>query len=94
LLSTLPLLEHATSQQTETLDIAQGNIRSMSNAARDTRDAQDRLEQGLSDLEAISAGITKITSGIRSIADQTNLLALNAAVEAARAGESGRGFAV
>lgn len=94
LLSTLPLLEHATSQQTETLDIAQGNIRSMSNAARDTRDAQDRLEQGLSDLETISAGITKITSGIRSIADQTNLLALNAAVEAARAGESGRGFAV
>lgn len=94
LLSTLPLLEHATSQQTETLDIAQGNIRSMSSAARDTRDAQDRLEQGLSDLETISGGITKITSGIRSIADQTNLLALNAAVEAARAGESGRGFAV
>ncbi|EOZ6413811.1 methyl-accepting chemotaxis protein [Cronobacter turicensis] len=94
LLSTLPLLEHATTQQTETLDIAQGNIRSMSSAARDTREAQDRLEQGLNDLETISAGITKITSGIRSIADQTNLLALNAAVEAARAGESGRGFAV
>ncbi|CPR18505.1 methyl-accepting chemotaxis protein [Brenneria goodwinii] len=94
LLTTLPQLEHATSRQTETLDIAESSIRAISEAAMQTRTAQNNLEQELNQLEQISLGITQITVGISAIADQTNLLALNAAVEAARAGEAGRGFAV
>ncbi|QTF07792.1 chemoreceptor [Brenneria izadpanahii] len=94
LLTTLPQLEHATSRQTETLDIAESSIRAISEAAMQTQTAQNNLEQELNQLEQISLGITQITVGISAIADQTNLLALNAAVEAARAGEAGRGFAV
>ncbi|MBJ7221304.1 MULTISPECIES: methyl-accepting chemotaxis protein [unclassified Brenneria] len=94
LLTALPQLEHATSRQTETLDLAESRIRAISEAATQTREAQDNLEHELNQLEQISLGITQITVGISAIADQTNLLALNAAVEAARAGEAGRGFAV
>ncbi|MCV9879617.1 methyl-accepting chemotaxis protein [Brenneria sp. KBI 447] len=94
LLTALPQLEHATSRQTETLDMAESNIRAISEAATQTRIAQNHLEHELNQLEQISQGISQITVGISTIADQTNLLALNAAVEAARAGEAGRGFAV
>jgi len=94
LLTSLPQLEQATLHQAETLDVAQASIRSMSEAAAQTRSAQERLGGGLDDLERLSRGIGQITGGISAIADQTNLLALNAAIEAARAGEAGRGFAV
>jgi len=94
LLSALPQLEQATLRQADTLDIAQRSIRSISDAATQTRSAQARLGSELDDLERISQGISQITGGIGAIADQTNLLALNAAIEAARAGEAGRGFAV
>ncbi|PWC14417.1 chemoreceptor [Brenneria roseae subsp. americana] len=94
LLTALPQLEHATSRQTETLDMAESNIRAISDAATQTRTAQSHLEHELNQLEQISHDISQITVGISTIADQTNLLALNAAVEAARAGEAGRGFAV
>ncbi|RLM19248.1 chemoreceptor [Brenneria alni] len=94
LLTALPQLEHATTRQTETLDVAESSIRAISEAAAQTRTAQGHLEHELNQLEQISLGIRQITVGISAIADQTNLLALNAAVEAARAGEAGRGFAV
>ncbi|PKO30138.1 MAG: chemoreceptor [Betaproteobacteria bacterium HGW-Betaproteobacteria-7] len=94
LLAALPQLEQATLHQADTLDIAQRSIRSISDAATQTRSAQSRLGSELDDLERISQGISQITGGIGAIADQTNLLALNAAIEAARAGEAGRGFAV
>jgi hypothetical protein len=94
LLTALPQLEQATTHQAETLDVAQRSIRSISDAATQTRSAQTRLGGELDELEKISQGISRITGGIGAIADQTNLLALNAAIEAARAGEAGRGFAV
>ena len=56
-------------------------------AARNVKDAIERLEES-------SKQIGEIIKLISSIASQTNLLALNAAIEAARAGEQGRGFAV
>lgn len=94
LLTALPQLEQAALHQADTLDVAQRSIRSISDAATQTRSAQTRLGGELDDLERISLGISRITGGIGAIADQTNLLALNAAIEAARAGEAGRGFAV
>jgi methyl-accepting chemotaxis protein len=94
LLQALPQLEHATSLQSQALNVAETNIRSLSDAALHTRGAQDKLESELTELERISSGISQVTSGIGRIADQTNLLALNAAVEAARAGDAGRGFSV
>jgi len=94
IIQTVPLLEEAARRQSEALDVAGGNMGSISDAATATRHAQDALGNEIVELEKISRGITEITSGISTIADQTNLLALNAAVEAARAGDSGRGFAV
>lgn len=94
LMTALPMLEAATQTQNDTLGIAENSIRSISDIALESQHAQNRLVEGLDDLEKISAGINEITSGISNIAFQTNILALNAAVEAARAGEAGRGFAV
>ncbi|HZX32079.1 MAG TPA: methyl-accepting chemotaxis protein [Rhodocyclaceae bacterium] len=94
LLSSLPQLEQASEHQSATLELAQQSILSISDSVDRTRESQERLEKGLTDLERISEAIGKITGGISAIADQTNLLALNAAIEAARAGEAGRGFAV
>ncbi|KAA8994928.1 chemoreceptor [Affinibrenneria salicis] len=94
LLTAMPQLEQSTRRQSETLEMAQTSIHSISDSATQTRAAQERLATGLNDLERISQGISQITSGINAIADHTGLLALNAAVEAARAGEAGRGFAV
>ncbi|WP_455819034.1 methyl-accepting chemotaxis protein [Pseudomonas cerasi] len=94
LMKSLPLLENATRSQSEALKTAESNIRSISDAALHSQQAQHQLSAGLDQLEMISSGITTINSGISNIAFQTNILALNAAVEAARAGEAGRGFAV
>ena len=60
----------------------------------ETRDQVQSNAELISNLEAKSENISKVTSIINDIAEQTNLLALNAAIEAARAGEQGRGFAV
>jgi methyl-accepting chemotaxis protein len=69
----------------------------MSDTARKVVDANQRLEEMTSSMNAIKAGsdkISKIIKAIDEIAFQTNILALNAAVEAARAGEAGMGFAI
>ncbi|MDQ4423972.1 MAG: methyl-accepting chemotaxis protein [Thalassolituus sp.] len=60
----------------------------------ETRNQVQSNAELISNLEAKSENISKVTSIINDIAEQTNLLALNAAIEAARAGEQGRGFAV
>lgn len=61
---------------------------------RKVSDKTQSTAQLITQLEARSREVEKISGAIREIADQTNLLALNAAIEAARAGEAGRGFAV
>lgn len=62
--------------------------------ALDSTDVVKDAMAGMSQIEAVSAEISKTLQVINDIAFQTNLLALNAGVEAARAGPAGRGFAV
>jgi methyl-accepting chemotaxis protein len=69
----------------------------MAMAARQIAETNNRLQQMLESMNAISgsgAKVSKIIRTIDEIAFQTNILALNAAVEAARAGNAGLGFAV
>ena len=77
------------------------NARNVNDLVRQTRES---AENGVSNMQAMSAAmdaikvssgdIAKIIRTIDEIAFQTNILALNAAVEAARAGDAGLGFAV
>ncbi|HWI63419.1 MAG TPA: methyl-accepting chemotaxis protein [Symbiobacteriaceae bacterium] len=85
----------ASSQQA--MNAAQEGQQVVGNAAAgmaEIRRAVQASAERVTELGALSAQISEITSTITEIADQTNLLALNAAIEAARAGENGRGFAV
>ncbi|MBC7148573.1 MAG: cache domain-containing protein [Rhizobium sp.] len=73
---------------------AAGQVKSVSDEARQSDVIVEHAIAAMSGIENSSAEITKIIGVIDEIAFQTNLLALNAGVEAARAGESGKGFAV
>ena len=69
-----------------------------------SRDAADRLEESLSDIDAMSTAvreiadmsseINRVTVAIGKLAAHSNILSLNASIEASRAGEHGRGFSV
>lgn len=52
------------------------------------------IESQLSGLNEALLSVSRVASGVGTIAKQTRLLALNATIEAARAGVVGRGFAV
>jgi methyl-accepting chemotaxis protein len=88
----------AVASATEELAVSVGDIAGqiqrtseiVANAARDTRQADDKITH----LAAGASKIGEVVTLIRAIAEQTNLLALNATIEAARAGEAGRGFAI
>ena len=88
--ATLKYLEQHQSLAHKAVDRA----REMSEDARRSRRAMDKLSHRIAGLQGRSREIGKMAGLIDAIAFQTNLLALNASVEAARAGASGKGFAV
>ncbi|MBD5519965.1 MAG: methyl-accepting chemotaxis protein [Lachnospiraceae bacterium] len=77
---------------------------SASNVKRFAQGAQEKVDQGksqmdsmMTDMENIYSSMQEIINISRMIADiseETSLLSLNASIEAARAGEAGRGFGV
>ena len=78
----------------ETAKSANGLASESVKKTEESREAMNRLESAVIEIQQASNETAKILKDIDEIAFQTNLLALNAAVEAARAGEAGKGFAV
>ena len=97
-------LEEASASLEELSAMTKRNAASAGKATELARLARAAADNGVGDMQTLSAAmeaikvssddIAKIIKTIDEIAFQTNILALNAAVEAARAGEAGLGFAV
>lgn len=87
-------LSSAMSSMADRAHEADGVIKGAAARSRSGRETIEAAVRSMSQIEAITAEITKITKVIEGFAFQTNLLSINAAVEAARAGEAGKGFAV
>lgn len=80
----------ATKITTEAVDDMVDTVTHIRQAAEQTTEAADAIDE----LESNMQSVSEITAIIQNIAKQTNLLALNASIEAARAGEDGDGFGV
>jgi len=90
-------LNEITSMTKQTADNARNAdsfVKDSVEKAKAGKDAMERLNEAVIEIQGSSNETAKILKDIDEIAFQTNLLALNAAVEAARAGEAGKGFAV
>jgi methyl-accepting chemotaxis protein len=89
--------EEINSMARKNTENSQAASQEMGNTEQIVAEANNRLDEMVTSMAAITESsnkISKIIKVIDEIAFQTNILALNAAVEAARAGEAGMGFAV
>jgi hypothetical protein len=94
IIAILPTVTQSIERDAATLQRVLGVMSDVGKTAGAAKESQQHLNDGLVDLEQLSASVNALAGSITEVAEQTNLLALNAAIEAARAGPAGRGFAV